>query len=346
MNLLLLLCLTVPPFLTGRAVLQVLRWKSVSRFYGADALITGWIACIGATEAAHLTALFLGWPFSGAVRLFAVFQGLLFLAALGIVLYGSFRRRGSASARRAQKRRALRRQVEHRPYTVFQVGLFLLFALIVIYQLMQITVSGTVYIEGDMTVETVESFLETDAFYQINPLTGGAYEAGVPLRLKILCLPTLYGSLCRIFGLPGTEVVWHIVPVATLLGSYLAFYILAGCFFPEEGDREKRELFMLFAAVLFCVGDHMYGMDGLGLLYSGFRGVTIRNTVLLPYTFGLMLRSEQKRAVLCVLAEACIVWTLYGMGACLMAAVLMTALCLLRKYVEKGRPGAGEEARG
>ena len=76
---------------------------------------------------------------------------------------------------------------------------------------------------------------------------------------------------------------------------------------------------MLFVAAVFCVGDYMYGMDGFGILYSGFRGVTIRNVVLLPYTFAAVLRRNWKLAALCVLGEACIVWTFYGMGTCLLA---------------------------
>lgn len=61
-------------------------------------------------------------------------------------------------------------------------------------------------------------------------------------------------------------------------------------------------------------------MDGFSLLYCGYRGVTVRNLVLIPYVFSLGLRKRWKTVLLCILAEACIVWTLYGLGAGLLTA--------------------------
>lgn len=318
--------------------------RKTQKFYIADGILIGWILWIGLAEAAHLAAVFFGRSFSDAVVLFATAAAVSVLAVPGIVLYRRRRLRRDAEARREVRRRRLQRQMNYRPCTVFEAVLLLVFVLLVLYQLMTATASDAVYRTGDLTAETVESFLETDAVYQVNPLTGRPYEQGVPLRLKILCLPTFYGIICRVFGLTAAEVVWGIAPAAVLLGSYLAFYTLAGCFFPEEEEREKRWLFMLFAAALFCLGDYLYGMDGFGLLYSGFRGVAIRNGILVPYTFSLMLRRKEALAALCVLAEACIVWTLYGMGVCLLVVVLMTVVRRAGERFDRAKALAGKEA--
>ena len=52
-------------------------------------------------------------------------------------------------------------------------------------------------------------------------------------------------------------------------------------------------------------------------------------------------------ALLCVIAEACLVWTLYGMGACLFAITGMAVLGFIRIRVESKNDAeepAGEEA--
>ncbi len=200
------------------------------------------------------------------------------------------------------------------------------------------------YLRRDMTVEAVNSFLTADAIYQVNPMTGQPYEIGAPLRLKILCLPTLYGILCRIFGLSAMQVVWGVIPVITLLLSYLAYSLLARQLFSKS--RLKRGCFLVFAALLFWAGDYAYGMDGFGLLHGGFWGVTIRGAVLVPYVIGLVLRRRWKLVVLCVFAEACIVWTLYGLGACVFVAAGLLGLEQLMKSFKKRKGGKEETVCG
>ena len=79
-------------------------------------------------------------------------------------------------------------------------------------------------------------------------------------------------------------------------------------------------------------------MDGFNVLFAGWRGVSIRNAVLIPYTVSLCIRKKYLHALLCVLAEACIVWTHYGLGACLVVILgmaLIQFLCESRKKREE-----------
>lgn len=201
--------------------------------------------------------------------------------------------------------------------------LYGIFALMVALQLIFIVMGNAIYRKGDMMVETVGSFLVSDGIYQVNPMTGMPYTEGLPLRLKILCLPTLYGALCRWTGLQPALVVQRIVPVLVLLSSYVSFSLLGRALFPENG--RKRAWFLLLVSLLFWVEAYRYGMDGFNLLCCGWRGVAIRGGVLLPWTLSLCLRRKRLGVVLCVLAEASIVWTFYGCGACLAMAAGMTA---------------------
>jgi membrane-bound ClpP family serine protease len=97
----------------------------------------------------------------------------------------------------------------------------------------------------------------------------------------------------------------------------------------------------------------MPGVDGFDVFYGGFRGVTIRAAVLLPYLLSCLMDRKYTGVILCILAEACIVWTLYGAGVCLLVTVAWLILGALvsqfRKRWEKrkmtdahGR--SGEEA--
>ena len=344
-------CLLLFSALSGSAVLGVLYGRQAGKLYIADRLIVGLMTVVGLAETVHLTAVFLGRSFGDTVSLFVVEVVVLGVVASGVCLWLRFggRLRDSAGRRRGGRRRS-GRDVRRRgrggrsgaDFTPFIAGLILVLMLLVIYQIVTISSGNSVFRDGDMTVETVESFLETDGVYLVNPLTGQNYETGVPLRIQILCLPTLYGILCCIFRLQAAELVWELVPLFVLFMSYMAFWTLARALFSEEKDIQKRMLFMTLVAALFCVGDYMYGMDGFGLLHCGYRGVTIRGGILLPYTFGLALRHKWRPVFFCVLAEICIVWTLYGMGACLLAALGMGAVRIWQKHHSRTLHGAGE----
>lgn len=90
------------------------------------------------------------------------------------------------------------------------------------------------WLTGDMTVETVNTFLRENAVYTVNPLTGTAYSMGMSLRLKILCLPTLYGAISRFTGMAPVDVVYRLIPCITLLLSYVAYGSLGKALFPEN----------------------------------------------------------------------------------------------------------------
>lgn len=285
----------------------VLLYRGDRTFGLADALITGELIIIGLAVAAHVAAVFTGQSFSRCGIIFLILLGIA-LAAVGCLLvYGKV-----SGNRTNQKVRT------DRPDQVQKIlsGAFLLMALA---QLAYVLWNAGVYTRGDITVETVGSFLQTDGIYLVNPMTGQAYTAGIPSRLKILCLPTLYGIFCRLSGLSPEAVVTAAVPVMTFVSCYAAFYCVGISLFPDS--RKKRCCFMITIVILMWVGSYMYGMDGFNLLYCGYRGVTIRNLVLIPYLISLCLRKKWKPVVLCILAEACIVWTLYGLGVCLPVAV-------------------------
>lgn len=318
-----LMCLLIPgaAYVLGKAVLRVLYGKK-EKLTRQDNFIVGGIVIIGLAQVANILVAFLGRTLSFGTKIFLVAFVACTVAAIAVLF----------CVRSKDKRIA---------FTPGLQVLYILFGLLVILQAAYIVAGMPVYLGGDMTMETVQSFLTTDAAYTVNPMTGQPYELGIPSRLKLLCLPTLYAMLSSAFGVEAINVVWVLAPVFTLFGFYLVYSILAQVLFPE--NRKRRICFLLLVALLVWVGDYMLSVDGFDLLHAGYRGVSIRGAVLVPYTISLVLRKRWKPVLLCVLAEACIVWTLYGMGACLAVAVL---LMVTEKVINgyKRRMGGKEDA--
>lgn len=297
----------------------------------------------GLAVTAHVTAVFTGQSFSRCTVLFLGIMGAALLLAAVLFLfyligncapvkvplvalfYGVIRRKkkeegGLPSA-----------DAGNRPDSAEKLLIGLVWILAAA-QLFYLLWNAGVYAAGDMTVETVGSFLETDGIYRVDPLTGQAYTEGMPSRLKILCLPTLYGIFCRLSGLSPEEVVTAAVPVWIFVSSYAAFFCVGKSLFPKS--RKKRICFLISVNILMWAGCGFRSMDGFSLLYCGYRGVTVRNLVLIPYLISLCLRKRWKTMFLCILAEACMVWTFYGMGACLLTAA---GLFLTERRQQDGR---------
>ena len=302
----------------------------LKKSFMGDYLIMGGTVVTGLAEAAHLGAVLLDWPFQRCALVFGIL--LTVAAGLGTGLFFFLRK----------KRKDF--PESHRPAVKgTEKFLYFTFAAVVSSQLIFICMGNNMYRGGDMTVETVGSFLAADGVYRVNPLTGASYTAGIPSRLKILCLPTLYASLCKITGLPASVIVWRVIPLVMLFLCYTAFFCVAGCLFPEQGREGgiKRAGFMLAAALLLWTGAYGQGMEGFQLLCCGWQGITIRNCVLLPWLLSLCLRKKWIYAIFCVLAEACMVWTLYGGGICLLfAAGMAGAGAICRAWSKKGRTRA------
>ena len=295
---------------------------------------------MGLAVTAHMTAVFTGQSFSRCTIFFLGITGAALLLAAVLFLFYLMGncvtdacihkfavrtcKRHAGTLFYGVIRRGKKEDMDHpatdagyRPDSTEKLltGIFWILAAAQLFYLLW---NAGVYAAGDMTVETVGSFLETDGIYRVNPMTGQAYAEGMPSRLKILCLPTLYGIFCRLSGLSPERVVTAAVPVWIFVSSYAAFYCVGKRLFPES--RKKGICFLIAVVILMWAGCGFRSMDGFSLLYCGYRGVTVRNLVLIPYLISLCLRKRWKTIPLCILAEACIVWTFYGLGACLLTA--------------------------
>lgn len=283
----------------------------------SDLLIRGCLIIIGLTEAAHLAGCLLGWSFLAVTELLLA---EIAVAVLALILSGLIAHKKAmavsvlAGKTTPEKEKAVQRQ---------QI-LTVVLALFILLQVLMILTGERVWTGGDMTLETVNTFLKENSIYTVDPLTGELYTQGMSFRLKLLCLPTLYGTISRWSGMAPETVVYRLIPCLTLCMGYLAYGRLGAVLF--DHNREKCNIFLIIVGILFCAGTYMPGVDGFDIFYGGFRGVTIRAAVLLPYLFSCLFERKYLGAVLCILAEACMVWTLYGAGVCLLVTVAWVAL--------------------
>ena len=70
---------------------------------------------------------------------------------------------------------------------------------------------------------------------------GEPYTQGMSFRLKLLCLPTLYGTISRWSGMAPETVVYRLIPCLTLCMGYLAYGRLGAVLF--DHNREKCNIF-------------------------------------------------------------------------------------------------------
>ena len=118
-----------------------------------DCLMTGVIVAIGLAEACHLAAVFLGLPFSACSRLLGMALGVWLV--LGTVLLA------------AGRRHILTEPGGKRRLDPSEKILYGMLALTVISQLIFIGMGNAIYRKGDMTVETVGSFLAVDGILDL-----------------------------------------------------------------------------------------------------------------------------------------------------------------------------------
>jgi hypothetical protein len=303
-------------------------------YNNTDFFLTGVLICVGLSEAAHLFGVFGHATVTDACRLFALF---VTAASLCSILFLFFKKHFSGGRKIAENNHQF--QPASAIYTALPVFIIFLIEFIIIQ------VNGNIYTDGDMTVETVRTFIKTDGFYTVNPLTGMAYTAGIPSRLKILCLPGLYSFLSKIFCISPETLVWRGIPAFVLICTVATYANLADTLFGTAGaynykNTNKKNVFLLIVGLFLLLGDYMYGMDGFLLLESGYRGAALRALVLVPYAISLTLRKKWIPLILCIIAEGCIVWTFYGAGVCL----FVSAGLLLTEYIYKKISGRREAA--
>lgn len=327
MIILLWLSLALVPWLLGAGILIVIYGKSAAVIRMTDAWIMGGMCCIGVAEALHLLGTFAHIPLG---RLLLLWHGTI--AALSMVAL-------ALTARTYHMHKERFRILPERGGSFVLPGIFLL---IVLIQAVYVYCMPALATPGDIMVETLCSFQTSDGIYQVNPLTGQAFTQGLSMRYRILGLPTLYTVLATSFRVEGALFVQNLIPVVVLAGTYMVYYRIGRLLFGN--DLRRKYLFLIVVALLFWCGEGAPWLDGYAALHSAWMGSSIRNLILLPYALSLGLEKDLRHTwpgmTLCVLTEACVCQTVYGLGMCLLLLAVLLTLDKLHgmKRYQEGRP--------
>ncbi len=274
-----------------------------------ECILCGFMCMIGLMEAVHLFCLFTDASLKSGERIVVCFMSVIGILLLILIV---------------RNRKLLRENIKlHKPTPAI-----LFFIMLFILQIIYIWRQPIVQTAGDITLETVHSFLSEDGIYKVSPLTGKMYS-GAPLRYEILCLPTIYAWLSVWMRLEPEVIVGKIVPTVVLCLCYMSYYLLAGTLFDREKDSKKKCWFLVVVALIFFLCEQTVYMEGYGVLHAGHLGTTMRNSILIPLALYAVCEKKWWIALLCVLTELCIVWTFWGMGLCIVVVLGVLSVKIL-----------------
>lgn len=325
MELILFLIMISVAFLIGEGCLSVIDRKHERDW--RENVVTGAIVMIGLAEPVHIFGAFLGHPLHECTKYYLLIVAVVMAAGWLVRTLLLKKKEGVTKAPGEKKAVCEKKPVKEAVYWLYGV-----LAALIILQLgfaNAANQSGRNFMDTDITPETVQSFLASDAVYQSNPLTGQAYTTGIPNRLRILDLSTFYAMIIQAAGCGMETLLYVVMPLVMFLVFYLTYYQLSKRLF---ADDTSRAIFMVFVAIVVLAGAYALPLDGAHLLYGAHTGKAIRNCVLVPYTIACALDGRWSKVLLCIVVEACIVWTLYGCGACLVAGA---AIFVIRVFLNK-----------
>lgn len=259
--------------------------------------MTSLLVLIGCAEAAHLVTLILDRSLQTYITFCSVFVFAGFLVCFGLGMYHC-----------VKNKKKMHVEWQFSPYMLV---FFCLSAALLLRLL-----SGCVPDLEDAVYEIAIGNLQSGGVMSVHPFHGRATQAAMPMRMQILGLSSLYSALAHAFELPLYTLLCQIVPVCVWACSLLLYYAYAQKLFSR--DIHKRWIFMSLIAFLYLITMQSEGLLGYKLFHAGFSGETIRAVILMPYVLFVSWQKKWLLACLAIVIEACIVWTTYGVGYCLL----------------------------
>lgn len=277
-------------------------------------LITGlWIA-FGCAQMAHIITLFTNRSLETYISLSCVF---VFVGIFAYVLLLLFWKRKCSYVDKSTSEGNFKESV---PYVVT-------FAVLAIVSLVHF-LKGYVPELSEGTYDIVLGNLQSGNIMDVHPFIGGVTQNSMPIRRQFVGLTSLYSGLIYVLHLPTYTVLCKVLPVFLWVCTMLVYWMFAQKLFIHQ---TKRWLFLCVVALFYLLSAGGVGMPGRQLFYAGFTGEAIRSSLLIPYTLYVTWQKKWLLAVIAILAEACIVWTTYGIGYCFVLTVCMLLVHLFLK---------------
>ncbi len=258
-------------------------------------IVTGFWVLLGCTEMAHLITIWTNRTLETYILLCGGFVTAGLLAYIGFLCI--FRHKIFPKKEKKD--------------TKGWVGYPILFALLTIITIVFMQRSYTPLLQ-EATYDIVLGNVKQGEIMSVHPFLGTGDVSGMPFRMEILGLSSLYSCLITISKQTPYIILCKVVPTIVWICAMLIYKAFADKLFPASKD--KQWLFLCFIAFFFLMTANSEGMAGQRLFYAGFSAETIRGVVLLPYAVYVSWQRKWLLALLSILAEACLVWTTYGIG--------------------------------
>lgn len=285
-------------------------------------LITGlWIA-LGCAQLAHIITIFTDGTLQTYTQFSCMFVLVGIFAYIGLILLAR-KKQWIVSETKTQMSQSYVKNYlkEHALYIV----VFLVLAGISIAHFCVNYVPEL----SDGTYDIVLGNLQSGNIHKVHPFTGEIDAATMPLRRQIIGLPSFYSAIITLLDASTYTILCKMVPVCLWCLSMLMYWAFATKLFEKTNERW---LFIIAVALFYLVSKGGLGMPGRQLFVEGFTGEAIRSTLLMPYTLYVSWQKKWLLAVIAILVEACIVWTTYGVGYCLLIVVCMLFVHLFMKW--------------
>lgn len=320
--------LLIIPFFLGVSVLLLMYgdfWRK-SRTLREGYLIGG-IVCIGLAEMTHLISGYFGWSFSRCANTLGMVWmiGCLVFLALGGISFGLRKALGKLQAQNDKPEREIFSSAEFVVCVCLGIMLLLLAAFVFL------RTDYSFY--ADATTETATALLQTDQFYTVNPFTGNELQMELPARYRMLCLPTIYASVAKLFGIEITTVMFRMIPVWLVMNAILAFSLVGKALWPEK--RFYRLCFLLAVSILLFVTNSWVGQTGFMVFHQGFTPGALRVALLLPMTLYYLLAKKYVFVLLPIAAEGCICWTFFGTGWCFALVLIWVVAGVINRSLSR-----------
>lgn len=294
-----LICVTILPMLMGLSMMKIKKERGTGSL--RECYIMGLLFLLLLGEAASCAVIKLDGSFSFYCSLFA---GLTAAGLLLSVLIGcrtALELWQGACAHAAELKRLYR---EPKAFCILLLAIIVLILLPIAGYLIYVPATAQ-----NTMAETISVTLASDTVFQYDPVTGKALEYGMYPIYKLACLPLIYSAVCRLTGLAVPVLLYHAVPIWLLLTAVLILSLWGEALF--EGNREKRNVFLLLAGVLLVTGDGETNTLAYGLLHGGFWGETAAAAIAVPFGAYMLYRFfENKGRLYCIfgiLLSACAV---------------------------------------
>ena len=323
--------LAVIPLFAGMFVRKILEFKGRNL---ADDYLSGVMSLLVMSGVVQFTAIKLNYSFSWYCRI--MIMASVLMALVGAVLSVALQTFTLSSLKQGFRDKA--RAITHKN----NIWWLVLVGAIFLCVLARITLSSPV-LEGDFTLETLNTTVATDSIYKYNALIGQPIEGGMPIRQQILTLPVFLGFLSYIFEVDAGLLVFRLWPCFVAFLCFLCYHRIATHLFPDE--FEKRCMCINLFAFMMLVGDCGVMSPTFLLVYKGFTGYCLLANVVLPFLLASLIRKQWGMAALCLAAEVFIVWTTYGFGFGIWMTIFYL-ICMVGYRIFVDRKRKSKEAQG